>query len=94
MITTSTTTLTISMQTFGCSAPHDYVSFTPDEVADVIESLSFKKASGPDEIDPEHLIYDGHVLVQHLTTIFNAILETGYNNYAPIAFARCSHPYP
>ena len=36
------------------------------------------KAAGPDEIDPEHLIHGGKLLVKHLTIILNAIVATGH----------------
>ena len=37
--------------------PEDEITFTEEEVAEVIESLPTHKAPRPDEIDPEHLLY-------------------------------------
>ena len=54
--------------------PENEVIFTEEEVAEVVESLPRHKAAGPDEIDPEHLIYGGKLLVKHLTIILNAIV--------------------
>ena len=48
------------------------------EVAEVVESLPMHKVAGPDEIDPEHLIYGGKLLVKHLSIILNAIMATGH----------------
>ena len=58
--------------------PENEIIFTEEEVAEVVESLPMHKAAGPDEIDPEHLIYGGKLLVKHLTIILNAIVATGH----------------
>ena len=58
--------------------PENEVIFTEEEVAEVVESLPMHKAAGPDEIDTEHLIYGGKLLVKHLTIILNAIVATGH----------------
>ena len=35
---------------------------------EALQSLKPNKAAGPDEIDPEHLLYGGEALVSHLTS--------------------------
>ena len=52
----------------------------------MVESLPMHKAAGPDEIDPEHLIYGGKLLVKHLSIILNAIVATGH---IPPSFTHC-----
>ena len=58
--------------------PEDEITFTEEEVAEVIESLPTHKAPGPDEIDSEHVLYGGEQLVKHLTVLFNAIVASGH----------------
>ena len=43
------------------------VTFTREEVSEAVKSLKCNKAAGPDELDPEHLIYGGELLLEHLT---------------------------
>ena len=45
---------------------------------DVTKSLQKRKASGPDMIEGEHIIYDGDIINKLLTALLNAILVTGY----------------
>ena len=54
------------------------VTFTLEEVSEAVKSLKCNKAAGPDELDPEHLIYGGDLLLEHLTLLFNAIMEATY----------------
>ena len=42
---------------------------------EVSEALKCSKAAGRDELDPEHLIYGGELLLEHLTLLFNAIMD-------------------
>ena len=58
--------------------PEDEITFTEEEVAEVIESFPTHKAPGPDEIDPEHLLYGGKQLVKHLTVLLNAIVASAH----------------
>ena len=51
------------------------VTFTLEEVSEAVKSLKCNKAAEPDELDPEHLIYSGELLLEHLTLLFNAIME-------------------
>ena len=48
------------------------------EVSEAVKSLKCNKAAGPDELDPEHLIYSCELLLDHLTLLFNAIMEATY----------------
>ena len=48
------------------------------EVARAIELLALDKASGPDEIETEHLQFGGPSLILHLTAIFNAIFAIAH----------------
>ena len=50
------------------------VTFTLEEVSEAVKSLKCNKAAGPDQLDPEHLIYGGELLLEHLTLLFNAIV--------------------
>ena len=54
------------------------VTFTREEVSEAVRSLKCNKAAGPDELDPEHLIYGGELLLEHLTLLFNAIMVAIY----------------
>ena len=45
---------------------------------EALQSLKPNKAAGPDEIDPEHLLYGGGALISHLTSLFNAIVSSGH----------------
>ena len=56
---------------------------TPEEVGNIIDSFSLKKAPGPDDIQPEHLRYGGSLLFTKLAQLFNALAAC---NYIPIAF--------
>jgi hypothetical protein len=54
------------------------VSITKAEVAAAIKSLSLQKAAGPDKIQPEHVRYGGDLLAQHLSELFNLIINQEY----------------
>ena len=56
----------------------DSVTFTLMKVSEAVKSLKCNKAAGPDELDPEHLIYGGELLLEYLNLLFNAIMETTY----------------
>ena len=45
-----------------CSLSGESVTFTLEEVSETVKSLKCNKAAGPDELDPEHLIYGGELL--------------------------------
>ena len=45
---------------------------------EVLEAVKCNKAAGPDELDPEHLIYGVESLLEHLTLLFNAIMDATY----------------
>ena len=45
----------------------DFTPFTEEEVDKAIRTLRLDKAAGPDGIEPEHLVFGGRLLVQHLT---------------------------
>jgi len=47
-------------------------------VKEALQSLKPNKAAGPDEIDPEHLLYGGEALISHLTSLFNATVSSGH----------------
>ena len=59
-------------------APEPYVPVTVEEVSAAIISLPLNKATGPDNLANEHLIYGGAVLPRILSSIFNAIFHSGY----------------
>ena len=62
-----------------CSLPPDAPDLiVADEVEAVIRSLPLKKAAGPDHITNEHLKFGGSMLPAVLTSLFNAILLSGY----------------
>ena len=48
------------------------VSFTLEEVS---EAVKCNTAARTDELDPEHLIYSHELLLEHLTLLFNAIMD-------------------
>ena len=52
--------------------------FTEEEVEAAIKTLTLQKAAGPDDIDPEHLVFGGSLLCKHLTVLFNAIVSSGH----------------
>ena len=54
------------------------VTFTLEEVSEAVKSLKSNKAAGPDEHDPEHLMYGGELLLEHLALLFNAIMDATY----------------
>ena len=54
------------------------VTFTLEKVSEAVRSLKCNKAAGPDELDPEHLIYGGERLLEYLTLLFKAIMEATY----------------
>ena len=55
----------------------DFTPFTEEEVNEAVQTLKLDKAAGPDGIEPEHLVFGGRLLVQHLTRLFNAIVLSG-----------------
>ena len=59
------------------SSDSTLLKFMESDVMDVTKSLP-KKASGPDKIEGEHLIYAGDFFNILLTAILNTILVTGY----------------
>ena len=56
----------------------DFTPFTEEEVDEAVQTLKLGKAAGPDGIEPEHLVFGGRLLVQHLTCLFNAIVLSGH----------------
>ena len=48
--------------------------FSEEEVDEVVKSLKVNKTAGPDDIDPEHLLFGGLRLVSVLTLLFNAMM--------------------
>lgn len=60
------------------STDSEAVTFSHEEVAEVIHSLKANKAAGADGIDPEHLIYGGDSLVVHLMVLFNAMISAAH----------------
>ena len=56
----------------------DFTPVTEEEVDEVIQTLKLDKAARPDGIEPEHLVFGGRLLVQHLTRLFNAIVLSGH----------------
>ena len=58
--------------------PAEVVSFSLEEVSECIDSLKVNKAAGPDDMEPEHLIYGGETLRVHLTAVFNAMVVERY----------------
>ena len=52
--------------------------FVTSEVEEAINYLASNKASGPDNIMPEHLKYGGATLIFHLTQLFNLLVEYKY----------------
>jgi len=62
----------------------DEIIFSPDDITEIICSLPKKKASGPDYISMEHIIYAPlHILSALLANLFNAILRC---HYVPSSF--------
>jgi len=59
------------------------ILFTPGEIEEAIRNLKSQKAPGPDETDPEYIIYPGPLAHHLLTDLFNAIATTGH---IPAAF--------
>ena len=55
---------------------HDPVA--EEEVSAIIKLLPPKKATGPDNLANEHLLYGGAVLPNLLTFIFNSIFQSGH----------------
>ena len=58
------------------SSPGDIFSFSEFDIEGALKTLKLEKASGPDGIDPEHLVYAGPLLIKLLTSIFNSIIHT------------------
>ena len=56
----------------------DFTPFAEEEVDEAVQTLKLDKAAGPDSIKPEHLVFGGRLLVQHLTRLFNAIVLSGH----------------
>ena len=61
----------------------DPPTLSEDEVEVAISSLKRNKVAGVDNIDSEHILYGGSLLVRHLSWLFNAILAS---SYVPKAF--------
>lgn len=57
---------------------NDFIPFTEEEVDEAVHTLKLDKAAGPDGTEPEHLVFGGRLLVQHLTCLFNAIVLSGH----------------
>ena len=53
-------------------------SLPSQEVDEAVQTLKLGKAAGPDGIEPEHLVFGGRLLVQHLACLFNAIVLSGH----------------
>ena len=62
------------------SQPEDQSDTTLTEISEevyrAIHSLQLGTASGPDQIQPEHLRYGSIPLVYHLSILFNLIVNT------------------
>ena len=60
------------------SQPEDQSDTTEisEEVYRAIHSLQLETASGPDQIQPEHLCYGSTLLIHHLSILFNLIVNT------------------
>ena len=56
----------------------EFVLFSVEEFAEVLNSLKRNKAAGPDELDPEHLRFGGEQLVKVLTLLFNSMVLAGH----------------
>ena len=56
----------------------EFVLFSEEEVAEVLNSLKRNKAAGPDELDLEHLRFGGEQLVKVLTLLFNSVVLAGH----------------
>ena len=56
----------------------DFTPFTEEEVDETVQTLKLGKGAGPDSIEPEHLVFGGRLLVQHLTRLFNANVLSGH----------------
>ena len=54
--------------------PGDHIYLTLTEVEQAVRSLPPHKAAGPDGVEAEHLLYAGPLLIDHLRSLFNAIL--------------------
>ena len=61
----------------------DPLTFSEDEVEVAISSIKRNKAAGVDNINSEHILYGGSLLVSHLSWLFDAILAS---SYVPKAF--------
>ena len=57
----------------------DFTPFTKEEVDEAVQTLKLGKGAGPDGIGPEHLVFGGRLLVQHIMHLFNAIVLSGQN---------------
>ena len=56
----------------------DFTPLTEEEADEAVQTLKLGKAAGPDGIEPEHLVFGGRLLVQHLACLFNAIVLSGH----------------
>ena len=65
--------------------PDTTLTKIPEEVYKAIHSLQLGTASGPYQIQPEHLHYGGSPLAYHLFILFNLIVNT---EYIPLSFRR------
>ena len=54
------------------------VTFTLEEVSEAVKSLKYNKASGPDELDPQHLIYGVELLLEHVA---NFIVQYNHGSH-------------
>ena len=59
--------------------------FSPQEILSLVKSLPKKKASGPDSLSMEHLIYAPPCIFDALASLFNGILRL---HYIPSSFSK------
>lgn len=64
----------------------DSVSFTPEDIQALVQGLPKKKATGPDSISMEHLIYAPTRLFSTLASLYNGIIRC---RHVPVSFT-CS----
>ena len=54
--------------------PGDSFRFSVSDFNDTVASLKLEKAAGPDDIESEHILYNGPVVSRHLLDLFNALI--------------------